>query len=211
MIQFDLIIQLQLLFLGICPSLCKHGIRLHSLLKIFIYKVKTWRCIGDLGNISINTVDTRKHADRCHTKGCNRCHHLRYISTAVDINGNVTKHADNKNGFNEKTRCVIEYRIISRHIRTNLTGLIIVSYKKFFPVQNLYILQAIGCLNTPLCNSRLNGLVFGSDPVQPWLQHLDNKQCQNTEYQYHKQSHLHILNEQHKENKTRYYNFGCQR
>ena len=165
MIQFDLIIQLQLLFLGICPSLCKHGIRLHSLLKVFIYEIKARRCVCDLGNIGINTVHTRKHTDRCHTKGCNRCHHLRYVPTTININGNVTEHADNKNGFNEKTRCVIEYRIISRHICTNLTGLIIVSYKELFPVQNLYILESIGCLNTPLGNSGLNGLVPGSNLV----------------------------------------------
>ena len=38
---------------------------------------------------SINTVHTWEHTDRCHTKGCDRCHHLRYISTAVDINSNV--------------------------------------------------------------------------------------------------------------------------
>ena len=189
MVERNSVMKRQLFLLGICPPLCQHGICLHAFLQVLVNKVKAWLIIGNFRNVSIDPVHAWKHTHGCNPKGCNGTYHSRYVAASLYIDQNKSKNPYNKYGLDQKPWHIVHNRIGSAYIRTLFTGLVIISYKEFFPVQNLYILQSISCLDPPFCDPGLDRLIFRSDLIQSGLEHLEYKKGQRTEQHHNKECH----------------------
>ena len=192
MIQLNLILKFQLFLLGICPALCQHGIRLHAFLQILVNKIQTWLVIGNLRNVGIDTVYAGKDTHGCHTECGKGRHHGGNVSAALHINDDKGQNPYNKHRLNQEPWDIVHHRIGPAHVGSYLTGLIIVSHKKLFPVQHLHILKSVNRLDSPLSNSGLDCLVLGSDLVQLWFEYLHNNKCHHTKQYHDKQSHKNI-------------------